>query len=320
MVKDIPLDKLLPPYSMLRPVMDDSIEYMEMVDSIRAHGVMNSICVRPHPTREGMYQVIDGMWRFSAAKALDFDDIPCIIKDDVQDQDVLGLQIALNAISHLTRPIEFARQMHRMMQLREQAGASINIAELANLVGKRAQWVRDRLKLNKLHEELQNEIIVGNMGLLQGVSLAGVNKHKHQLTLWQKHKGLKTRDFQLAIGRWLQGVYDDMAQKGIAQADAPVLKARYKGLDLALIELDNGIELAQIIVREGLTTAREGAKAALEWVMHLDLKGRADQVIKKHKRLTQNDRTRIIGEQRYEELTELRKMREERNKERRDQD
>lgn len=319
MVKDIPLDKLVPPYSMLRPVMESSIEFMEMVDSVREHGVCLSICVRPHPTREGMYEVIDGMWRFSCAKALDFDDIPCIIKDAVDDAGVLALQIQLNAVSYETRPVEFARQMQRMMDLREQAGAKINAVELSRLVGKRAEWVRDRLKLNLLHEELQDEITTGNMGLRKGMILAGVKKHKYQLALWQEHKDLNTRDFQLAIGNWIQNVYDDMAQKRVDEANEPVLKARYKGIDLTLIELDSGIELAQIIVREGLTTAQEGAKAALEWVLHLDLTGREGQVTKQHKRLTQKDRTRIIGEQRYEELTELRRMREERNKEQRDQ-
>lgn len=319
MVKDIPLDKLVPPYSMLRPVMENSIEFMEMVDSVREHGVCLALCVRPHPTREGMYEIIDGMWRFSCAKALDFDDIPCIIKE-LNDEDVLALQIQLNAVSYATRPVEYARQMQRMMQLREQAGAPISPVELARLVGKRAQWVRDRLKLNLLHEELQDEITAGNMGLLKAVILAGVKKHKYQIELWQKHKDLNTREFQLAVGRWLQGVFDDMAQKRVSEANEPVLRARYKRLDLALIELDGGVELAQIIVREGLTTAREGAKAALEWVLHLDLGGRETQVKQKHKRLTQKDRTRIIGEQRYEELTELRRMREERNKEQRDQD
>ncbi len=72
-------------------------------------------------------------------------------------------------------------------------------------------------------------------------------------------------------------------------------------------------ELSQIIVQRGLTTALEGAKIALEWALNLHETGRNRQVSDKRFLLKEEERREIIGKQRYEELKELRKLREARS-------
>lgn len=45
--REIPLDQIVEPWVVLRVVNRESIEYLELRDSIVHQGLLNSICVRP---------------------------------------------------------------------------------------------------------------------------------------------------------------------------------------------------------------------------------------------------------------------------------
>lgn len=312
-VCEIPIDKLIPPWTCLRPVREDTVEFLEMVDSIRNNGILNSILVRPHPTRDGYWEIIDGMWRFTATKKTHIEEMPCVVKHDVEDNDILSLQIEANAVSYETRPIEFAHQMQKLLRLRESVGAPLTMLQLSGLVSKSTSWVTGRLNLLKLHDDLQEEIRAGRMSLGKGAALARINKHEHQLRIWNEHKDKKTRDFELEVGRFLQKVISDLDGRRAQAYQEPTLRPRLQSMDSMLIELDRLEEISQIIVSRGLTTAYEGAKLAIEWALNLHQAGRERQVSEKRFQLSDDERREIIGKQRYEELKQLRMLREERN-------
>ncbi len=312
MVRDIPIETLIPPRSMLRPVREDSLEYLEMLNSIKDRGLINSIAVRPHPTREGIFEIIDGMWRFCCCKSLGFEFVPCIIMEDVTDEDVLSLQITANAVSYDTRPVEFAQQMRRMIRLYNSVGASLPLNHLGRLVGKSGKWVSSRLKLLDLHDDLQIELSTGAMGLGQGAALARIRKHKYQLQVWQEHKDKQLRAFELEVGNFLQNIHHDLDSLKDAERQRETLRPRFQSMDSMLIELDRLDEISQIIVARGLTNAYEGAILAIEWALNLHEEGRHKQVQEKRFQLSDQQRIDIIGRQRYEELNEIRRLREER--------
>ena len=66
----IPLDQIIEPWVVLRVVNRESIEYLELRDSLAAVGPLNSICVRPSVRRPGYHEVVDGLYRFTAAGEL----------------------------------------------------------------------------------------------------------------------------------------------------------------------------------------------------------------------------------------------------------
>ncbi len=309
---DIPIEKLIPPRSMLRPVREDSLEYLEMLDSIKDWGVMNSIAVRPHPTRDDIFEIIDGMWRFSCCKALGFEFVPCIVMKNVSDNDILSIQIAANAVSYGTKPIEFAQQMKRMIRLYDGVGASLPLNQLGRLVGKSGKWVSNRLKLLDLHDDLQLELTTGSMGLGQGAALARIHKHKYQLQVWQEHKDKQLRAFELEVGNFIQKVHHDLDVTREGERQTETLRPRFQSMDSMLIELDRLDEISQIIVTRGLTNAYEGAILAIEWALNLHEEGRYKQVQEKRFQLSDQQRIDIIGRQKYEELDEIRRLREER--------
>lgn len=312
-VKEIPLSEVLPSWSMMRPVQTTCVEYLELMDSIREHGIINSILVRPHPSRKGVYEVIDGMWRFSACKDLDIPEIPCIIKVGVEtDDEFLALQIQANAVSFETRPIEFAEQMQRMMQLREFAGAPLTLTELAKTVSKSSPWVSNRLKLLALCDEAKAAVQDGSLGLGKAVALARIRRPKYQLEYLAKANTMKTRDFELEVGRFIaEKRHLKMGQRR-QDRDEIALRPRLQTMDSMLIELDRLENLSQIIVQRGLTTALEGGKMALEWVLNLHEEGRNQQIKELRHKLNRSDRQEILGRQRYEELKQISELREQR--------
>ena len=96
--REIPLDQIVEPWIVLRIVNRESVEYLELRDSIAHQGLLNSICVRPSTRRPGYYEVVDGMYRWTAAKELRLSALPCVVKHSLTDQDVLAIQIQANAL------------------------------------------------------------------------------------------------------------------------------------------------------------------------------------------------------------------------------
>ncbi|MCE5268049.1 MAG: ParB/RepB/Spo0J family partition protein [Planctomycetaceae bacterium] len=63
-IEFLPINSLREPRVKLREVNRESIEYLEMRDSIRDHGILQFLLVRP---RDDVYEIIEGMHRFTAA-------------------------------------------------------------------------------------------------------------------------------------------------------------------------------------------------------------------------------------------------------------
>jgi ParB/RepB/Spo0J family partition protein len=294
---------------MLRPVREDCVEYLELVDSIREHGILNSLLVRPHPTREGYYEVIDGMWRFIASKELTIGTLPCILKvEDLTEEEFLSLQIQCNAVSYETRPVEFAEQMSRMLELREEVGAPMTLTALAKTVGKSTAWVSTRLKLLALCDEAKKLVRDGKLGLGKAVALSRIRLHKYQKEFLKQATEMRTRDFELEVGRFIALKRDEKIGGRRQERDEIKLRPRLQSMDSMLIELDRLSNVSEIIVQKNLTTALEGARIALEWVLNLHDEGREAQVRELRHKLSSKDRQDIIGRQRYEELKQLREL------------
>jgi len=318
-VERIKTGLLVPPWITLRPVMEDSIEFMELMDSVKDKGILNSILVRPHPRRPGYYEVIDGMWRFSVAKLLDLPEIPAIIRVGTLDNEVLELQIHANAVRYETNPIDFADHVQRMVKLREEAGLRTTMAEIGVLVGKRPSWVSDRLKLLHLTPPIKREVREGKLCLGKAMAIARIDLRLQDEFYGEAHKIRRAkqrkttiRDFELAVGRFILS----KQQQGIRTATDSILNQitpRLQRMDDLLTELDTLENVSQLIVSEGAETAQQGAKLMLEWVLNLHKEERIEKVRKTQTHLSRRQRLEIIGRQRYEELEELRRMREERN-------
>ena len=161
-LRELPTEQLVPPRISLRPVKQNSVEYLELKDSIAEKGILNSISARPCNRFPGKYEIIDGMYRWTCAKEIGLQTIPTVIKHDITDMDVLVLQIQANAIRPTTYACDFARQLKRIQQENPQ----ITIAQIASvMVSKSPSWVQRQLGLLLLQPDQQKMVNRGEICL-----------------------------------------------------------------------------------------------------------------------------------------------------------
>jgi len=170
-ILQIPMDKILPSYLLLRMLDKRSMSYLELRDSIKESGLLNSICVRPSARREGYYDIIDGMYRWSCYKDLNKTVIPAIITE-ADDAKVLILQIQANAIRANTTPVEYANQIKKLFI----ADPGMTFAILSTELKKSPSWIKKTLGLLNLIPEIAIRVDRGEIPLTSAYMLAKLPK------------------------------------------------------------------------------------------------------------------------------------------------
>jgi ParB/RepB/Spo0J family partition protein len=126
----------------------------ELADSIKQHGVLQAIQVRPHPSgADDRWMIVDGERRYRGAKKAKADTIPATITLDVEeDGDRIVRQIVRNEGKPLT-PSEEAIAYKRIIASKQAAGAkSYGVVQLAKELGLAKSTVSDRLAMTEIPE------------------------------------------------------------------------------------------------------------------------------------------------------------------------
>lgn len=265
-VADIPIDQITEPRTVLRLIDKDSVEYLEMRDSIAAEVFWNSISVRP-AADEDRYEIIDGLYRYTCARELGLKSIPCIIKHNVSDDAVLAAQIQANAIRPETKPAEFARQMKRMLTRRPK----MTFDEMAHLIHKSPSWVRKTLGLLRLVRESRKMVDRGEIPIQSAYMLAKIPHHL-QLNYLDQARTLPSREFR-ALAASVIKQFTEAVKQGKMKAFwcgefRP--QAHLRSLREIQSEAQRQEVGALLVTAEQCKTPVDGFYAALRWAMHLD--------------------------------------------------
>lgn len=169
-LKYIPLKAIKENPVALRPVNKQTEEYQELVDSIKVHGILNPVLVRPmrdEETGEEYYSLIDGLHRRTAAADAGLTEIPAQIRN-ADDAAVLYQQVVGNLMKIETQHAQYARQLVLILS----TDPTMTLATLASRLGKSVTWVIDRLSLTKLDKPMQELVDKGDLNLSNAFSLA----------------------------------------------------------------------------------------------------------------------------------------------------
>ena len=92
-VRTLPVTALEPgPFQARGPMDGDALE--ELAASIRRHGVLQPILVRPRPQSPGRYEIIGGERRWRAAQAAHLHEVPVVVRDfDDREAMAAGLPV-----------------------------------------------------------------------------------------------------------------------------------------------------------------------------------------------------------------------------------
>ncbi len=150
-VRVIPVDRIVPNPEQPRLVFDEAT-LQELSASIREHGVLQPILVRPLGNNE--FQLVAGERRWRASKAAGLDTIPALI-EEIDDDTALEIAIIENLQREDLSPLDEASMYDRMIR---EHGYSVR--KLAQKLGKDKGYLENRLRLADAPEEVRQLVSV----------------------------------------------------------------------------------------------------------------------------------------------------------------
>jgi ParB family chromosome partitioning protein len=152
----LPLDAIIPDPNQPRRIDPDNFGIRGLAESIKEHGVMNPIHVI-YLEAEDKYQIVNGERRYWASKKAKKKTIPAIIltgKEIKDDSDKAIKQLVDNLQREDLRPFEEAEGYQRLMELYH-----FEQKDIAHKVGKAKTTISETMSLNKLSEEIKEEVL-----------------------------------------------------------------------------------------------------------------------------------------------------------------
>jgi ParB family chromosome partitioning protein len=123
---------------------------VELIDSIREHGILEPIVVAHTPAG---YQIIAGERRWRASKAAALKQVPVIVKETTP-QGMLEMAIVENVQRVDLNPLERAQAYYRLMN-----EFGLTNQEIAQKVGKSPSYISNTLRLLQLPDALKDGLL-----------------------------------------------------------------------------------------------------------------------------------------------------------------
>ncbi len=149
-----------------------------LADSIREHGILQPLLVRPLPM--GGYQIVAGERRWRAARMLGLDEVPVIVRD-LTDLETAQIALIENLQRENLNPIEEAlgfRQLQDEYDMKQD--------EIAKTVGRSRSAVANAMRLLRLPEEVQELLIDGSISAGHARALLGIEDESLMILVAQK--------------------------------------------------------------------------------------------------------------------------------------
>ena len=152
-----------------------------LADSIREHGMIQPILVRPLPS--GGYQIVAGERRWRAARMLGLDEVPVSIRE-LSDSQTMQIAIIENLQRENLNPIEEASGYSELM---EKYGMTQD--EVARLVGRSRSAIANSVRMLALPEKVQKMIENGDLSAGHAKALLAFSDEKLLMQTAQKAAG-----------------------------------------------------------------------------------------------------------------------------------
>lgn len=150
-----PIEELRPHSEQPRKSFNDA-SLQELADSIREKGVIQPLVVRKLADH---YQIIAGERRWRAAQKAGLHEVPVVIQDVSEDW-ALEMALIENIQREDLNPIEESLAYRNLMQRFD-----LTQEEVAKRVGKERSTVANALRLLRLPESVQNDVIAGRLSM-----------------------------------------------------------------------------------------------------------------------------------------------------------
>ena len=173
-VRNIDVERIVPNPQQPRMAIDQ-VTLDELSASIREHGVLQPILVRP--LEDGEFQLIAGERRWRASKAAGLATIPALV-EEIDDDTALEISIIENLQREDLSPLDEASMFDRMVR---EHGYSVR--RLAQKLGKDKGYLENRLRLADAPEEVRELVSLRKDTLSHAYELMKVEDPKKRKRL-----------------------------------------------------------------------------------------------------------------------------------------
>jgi ParB family chromosome partitioning protein len=129
----------------------------ELVDSIRARGILQPLLVRPHPDKPGQFQIIAGERRWRAAQQAGLHELPVLVRP-LADTEAMAAALVENLQRQDLNPIEEAEGFRRLI---DEFG--LTQEQLGQAVGKSRSHIANAIRLLQLPQSVRHEVQIGSL-------------------------------------------------------------------------------------------------------------------------------------------------------------
>ena len=163
--------------------------FKSLVESIDKIGMLSPIIVIPHRKQGGYYEVISGMRRLEACKRLGYENISCIVADNLSHDDALIFMVDSNLCNRENLlPSEKAAAYKIKLEAMKRQGYRTDLDEvttsttglqkltsiqtIADETGDSRETIRKYIRLNELTPELKDLVDDGRIALKPAVEIS----------------------------------------------------------------------------------------------------------------------------------------------------
>ncbi len=188
---EIPVSRLKPSPFQPRQAMDPQ-EFAGLVESVRRHGVLQPIVVRP--VADG-FEVVAGERRWRAAEAAGQVAIPAVVRP-LSDREALELALVENLQREDLGPLERARAYRRLV-----SDFGMTQEQVAERVGKSQPSVANSLRLLHLPPQIQASLDAGRITEGHARALLAAGSRAVVLKIWARveRRGLSVRETEALV-------------------------------------------------------------------------------------------------------------------------
>jgi len=272
-----------------------------MLDSIREQGLWQPILVRSLDNRD--FEVVEGNWRYTCCKQLQFETIPCVVRDLTDDQ-VLVAQLQANGIRPETSPVDFSERLALFLQ----RNPDMTVPRLARIICKSPTWISKILQLRRLRPEHGQLVRRGEIPLESACALARLPRSLHEIYAPQAQM-LPSREFVKLARAELKRIRETSRNKYIdahkVNQDKPVPYLRK--IPTIRSEFSSPAAAGSILLKTSAKTPIEGWKACLAWILHMDpesLEVQEQMIVARRAQQARAEERRKVERQKLRELRE----------------
>ncbi|HHW28522.1 MAG TPA: ParB/RepB/Spo0J family partition protein [Syntrophomonadaceae bacterium] len=196
-IVQLPINKIQPGAFQARQEFDEEA-LEELAASIKEHGVMQPVVVRP--IQDGKYELIIGERRWRASQIAGLETIPCVVRD-VDDLSSSEMMLVENIQREDLNPLEEAQAYKRLID-----EYHLTQDQIAARVGKSRSFIANSMRLLNLPSLIQDLLIQKKLSVGHGKVLLGIPDRQQQERLAQEivEKGLSVREAEKVAQQLLQ--------------------------------------------------------------------------------------------------------------------